>query len=480
MLTMFRAGQRPILAGDPMKGASKMTDTTVTPVRNPYLLGNFRPVREEITVLDLPVTGTVPDHLDGRYARTGPNPITDPDPAMYHWFLGTGMVHGVRLCDGRAEWYRNRFVRSADVAEILGEPTRPGPLPPAGDFAANTNVFQQDGRTFVSVEGGSNPYELTYDLQTVSRCNFDGTLEGPYTPHPLRDPATGELHAVSYFAGWGNRVQYTVLGTDARIRRTVAIECAGSPAMHSFSLTENHVVVYDLPVTFDPEMIPPDFDPAFSNIFPYRWDPDYQARIGVLPRDGNAEDVRWFEIAPCYVFHAMNAYDDDDHIVIDVVRHPKMFASEVPGPNEDAPTLDRWTIDLGAGRVVEDRLDEHAQEFPRVDERLTGRRHRYGYSVGGKLQVGDSVLYKYDFHARRQQSRSFGSGRGLSEFVFVPSESDAAEDDGILMGFIHDAANDVSDLVMVDAATLETVAAVHLPVRVPNGFHGNWLPDGTE
>ena len=116
----------------------------------------------------------------------------------------------------------------------------------------------------------------------------------------------------------------------------------------------------------------------------------------------------------------MNAYDDNGRIVVDVVRHPRMFASGIPGPNEDAPTLDRWTIDLNAGKVFEERLDDRAQEFPRIDERLTGRRHRYGYSVGGKLQLGGNTLYKYDFHARRQASRSFGPGKGVSEFVFVP------------------------------------------------------------
>jgi len=212
-------------------------------------------------------------------------------------------------------------------------------------------------------------------------------------------------------------------------------------------------------------------------VFPYRWNPDYQARVGVLSRASDTGGVRWFEIEPCYMFHTMNAYDENGSIVIHVVRHPKMFASEIPGPHEEAPTLDRWTIDLNAGKVVEERLDDRAQEFPRVDERLTGRRHRYGYSVGGKLQVGDNVLYRHDFDARRQQSRSFGAGKGLSEFVFVPFQHDAPEDHGILMGYVYDGDRDASDLVIVDAATLETVASVHLPVRVLNGFHGNWIPD---
>ena len=444
---------------------------------NAYLEGNFGPVREEVTVTELPVTGIVPDHLEGRYVRTGPNPITDPDPATYHWFLGTGMMHGVRLRGGGAEWYRNRYVRSAEVAQILGEPVHPGPVHAGIDFAANTNVIEHARRTFVVVEGGSNPYELTYDLDTVGPSNFDGSLEGGYTPHPLRDPTTRELHAVSYFFGWGNRVQYSILGVDGRARRIVDIECAGPTAMHSFSLTENHVVVYDLPVTFDIKAVSGDVGPDFSKVFPYRWNPNYQARGGVMPRDGASGSVRWFEVKPCYLFHTMNAYDENGSIVVHVVRHPRMFASEIPGPNEDAPTLDRWTIDLNAGKVREERIDDRAQEFPRIDERLTGKHHRYGYSVGGKLQVGDTILYRHDFDARRQQSRSFGPGKGLSEFVFVPARGDAPEDHGILMGYVYDGGRDASDLVLVDAATLDTVASVHLPVRVPNGFHGNWMPD---
>ncbi len=130
---------------------------------NSFLQGNFGPVRVEVTVTELPVTGAIPDHLEGRYVRTGPNPITDPDPATYHWFTGTGMVHGVRLRGGRAEWYRNRYVRSDDVAEILGEPRRPGAISPARDFAANTNVIEQAGRTFVVVEAGDEP--LRTDLR---------------------------------------------------------------------------------------------------------------------------------------------------------------------------------------------------------------------------------------------------------------------------------------------------------------------------
>ena len=104
--------------------------TSAAPVReteNPYLSGNYAPVHDEVTAVDLEVSGSIPQHLDGRYLRIGPNPLGDPDPARYHWFLGAGMAHGLRLRDGKAHWYGNRWVRSADVSRKLGETWRGDP-----------------------------------------------------------------------------------------------------------------------------------------------------------------------------------------------------------------------------------------------------------------------------------------------------------------------------------------------------------------
>jgi len=214
---------------------------------------------------------------------------------------------------------------------------------------------------------------------------------------------------------------------------------------------------------------------------PYRWAPERQARVGVMPREGTAADIRWFEVQPCYVFHPLNAYDSvesqGDRIVLDVVRHESVFNSGsrlVP----QTQSLDRWTVNLTAGRITEERLDDTAQEFPRVDERLVGRDYRYGYAVGysdGASGTPAAIL-KHDVTTRHAQSVAFGSGREPGEFVFVPSTADAAEDDGVAMGFVYDRSTDRSDLVLLDAQTLETVATVHLPARVPHGFHGNWVP----
>ncbi|WP_033290598.1 carotenoid oxygenase family protein [Amycolatopsis jejuensis] len=434
---------------------------------NPYLESNVAPIEREYTSTRLEVTGELPGYLDGRYLRNGPNPL-EPDPEKYHWFMGDGMVHGVRLRDGRAEWYRNRWIRTPYVAGMLGE----GPRVPRTMVGANTHVIEHAGRTLALVEGGMPQWELTEELDTVGLCDFDGTLPGGgYTAHPKRDPKTGELHAVSVNPGFGNKVQYSVVGADGRVRRLEDIEVTGQPIMHELSLTERYVVFYDLPVNL---VIRSDFT---LDSMPAEWNPDYPPRVGVMPREGGNSDVRWFDVEPCFVYHALNAYDDGDRVVLDVVRHETVLNRSKIAPGDGETTVDRWTIDLVAGKVVEERLDDNGQELPRIDERRVSLPHRYGYTTAtDAATLPTGKLYKHDVVNRSVQTHRFGSGREPGEFVFVPSGVDAAEDDGVLMGFVYDATAAHSDLVLLDAASLETVAEVHLPVRVPHGFHGSWLP----
>jgi carotenoid cleavage dioxygenase len=437
---------------------------------NRYLSWNYAPVADELTVLDLPVTGSVPEQLRGRYLRNGPNPVSAPEPATYHWFTGDGMVHGIRLRDGRAEWYRNRWVRSQAVAAALGETPREGPVHAGMDFAANTNVIGHAGRTFAIVEGGARPYELTTELDTIGPTDFGGTLPGGYTAHPKRDPATGELHAISYFWAWGNKVQYSVIGVDGRVRTTIDVEVGGPVSTHDMSLTERYAVIYDLPVVFDMDAA------AGGAKFPYRWDPDYHSRVGLLPRSATTDETVWFDVEPCYVFHPLNAYDDGDQVVLDVVRHPRMFATQLLGPDDGTPTLDRWTLDIPAGKLREERLDDRGQEFPRVDERVVGRRHRFGYAVSFPEEM--SALVKHDAEQGTSEIRDLADA-DAGEAVFVPRADDAAEDDGWVLSMVYDRRQDTTDLVILNARdfTGEPQAVVHLPRRVPFGFHGNWIPD---
>jgi carotenoid cleavage dioxygenase len=459
---------------------------------NPYLEGNHAPVHEvTATTSDLSVTGTIPVELNGRFLRNGPNPAGHPDPATYHWFTGDGMVHGIRLNEGRAEWYRNRWVRSADVTRLLGEtPKEPhddlnAVAVHAGmDFAANTNVIGHNGRIFAIVEAGARPYELTQELDTIGRCDFDGTLEGGYTAHPKRDSKTNELYAVSYFFGWGNDVEVTTIDTNARVRNARRITLGGPTMIHDTAITHSRIVLFDLPVLFDMEMA------VAGARLPYRWFDDYPARVGLLPRDGDSTDVVWHEVDPCYIFHPMNAYDldpDDPNggVVVDVARHPSMFRTELLGPNEGPPTLERWHLDGHGAAVKEERLDDRGQEFPRIDERHTGLPHRYGFSVtintdaDTNILGSESGLIRHDLTSGTSEIRQFGRGTTIGEGVFVPRSDAAAEGDGWVLVLAHEGATDMSSLHIINAEDLGGTpqAVIELPQRVPVGFHGNWIPD---
>ncbi|MHB1517869.1 MAG: carotenoid oxygenase family protein [Acidimicrobiales bacterium] len=439
---------------------------------NRYLSGNFAPIPEESTVSDLPVTGSIPDGLCGRLLRIGPNPVAAEEPGDYHWFTGTAMAHGLRLRDGNAEWYRSRYVRSDRVTDARGWPAVRGPRHGEGDGTANTNLIVHAGRNLALVEAGALPVELSYELDTVSRTDLAGSLPGGFTAHPKRDPATGELHAVAYYWRW-DYLQYLVVGIDGRLRRRVDVPVAGGPMVHDMALTASFVVLLDLPVTFD-------IDAAASGAsFPYRWNPDHPSQVGLLPRDGDASQVRWFDVEPCYVFHVLNAYDDVGTVVLDVVRHNKMFDTDLLGPDEGPSTLERWRIDPASGRVHQTRLSDISQEFPRHDERRTGLFYRYGYAAAVGAGVKHGPCLKHDLIAGTTDVHHYGKNRVSLEPVFVPRNSDAAEDDGWVLSFVYDATTDTSDVVILAAQdfTGEPIATIHLPVRVPFGFHGNWAPD---
>jgi len=188
----------------------------------------------------------------------------------------------------------------------------------------------------------------------------------------------------------------------------------------------------------------------------------------------------WCETDSCYVFHPMNAYDlADGRVVLDVVRHPRMFATDQRGPNEGPSVLERWIADPATGRTHIARLDDRSVEFPRVDERLVGLPHRYGYAANLQNGFEQRGIVRYDLETDTSIVRDEGAGFGFGEPVFIPRDGAAAEDDGWVMALRLDRGADRTDLVVLDAQdiTAAPVAVVHLPARVPAGFHGNWCPD---
>ncbi len=441
---------------------------------HPFLTGIHTPMTEERTLTDLAVTGAIPAELDGRYVRIGPNPYR-PDGRGHHWFVGDGMVHGVRLKDGKAEWYRNRYIRSKVLEGEGGPAAAPGPRRTERD-TVNTNVIQVAGQITALVEAGSFPVTLDGNLDSVAYSDFGGTLTAPFSAHPHEDPRTGEFHAITYDGTSPNTIWHVAISPEGKVLRELPIPVQHGPSIHECSITENYVLVFDLPVTFSMKAL------IAGMKFPYDWNPDHQARVGLLPRAGGAEDIVWCAVDPCYVFHVANSFEAaDGTVVIDCAVYETMFAEGPDGPNGKPLGMERWVIDPAAGKVRRDTIDASPQEFPRPDERFFGQPYRYAWSLGLPGQdafLGEAPIYRHDLQTGTRQAHDFGPGKVPGEFVFVPRSADAPEGDGWVMGYVIDAANETTDLVILDASdmNLPPVAAIHIPHRIPPGFHGNWLP----
>ncbi|HUR02044.1 MAG TPA: carotenoid oxygenase family protein [Nonomuraea sp.] len=412
-----------------------------------YLDGLKAPVPDEINAVDLPVTGELPAELNGRYFRNGPNPRPGEDRG--HWFTGDGMLHGIRLRDGRAQWYRNRWI---STAKFHGAPFVSDTGLDLTAVPANTSVIRHAGRMLALVETGL-PYEITPGLETVGPYDFQGCLTTAMTAHPKRHPRTGELH----FFGYGfvpPYLTYHRANAAGELVESRTVDVPGPTMVHDFAITENHVVWLDLPVVFDLELL--------GRGMPYRWDESYGARIGVMDRAGQ---TNWHEIDPCYVFHVGNACERDGAIELDAVRYSgDRFASMWPSTSGSG-SLHRWIM-TGTG-VKEERLDDRSVEFPTINESLVGAASRFRYTVT------DTAVVKYDMSTGSSHAEDLGRTPG--EAVFVARG--IVEDDGWLLSVVSDPEG--SDLLVLDAADLQFVASVRLPRRVPTGFHGAWFPDLT-
>jgi carotenoid cleavage dioxygenase len=443
---------------------------------NPYLHGNFAPVFEERSDdHELPVTGVIPPDLDGRLLRNGPNPAVVPvDETDYHWFGGDGMIHAISLSGGRAVGYRNRWVRTRALAAKLETVPPTGPTEPI-DGPANTNVIRHGGTTLALVESGF-PHAISPDLGRARVHDFDGALASPMTAHPKLDPTTGELVFFGTDVFGPPFLRYHVADRDGNLIRTEEIEVPLATMQHDFGVTTTRAVFLDLPVVFDLGLA------ALGRPIPYRWMPDAGARVGVMPRSGGDGDIRWIGIDPSYVFHVLNAYDDGDSVVMDVIRYDRAFDTEPGEPLSSVlPALARWTVNPTTNRVTVQRLDDTPVEFPTIDGAVAGSVHRYGYGtvLGDRADVpSQHGLIKYDF--QRDESVRFDPGDGFAagEAVFVRAADGRGEDEGWILSVVYDAARDASDLVVLDATSFAgpPVAIVHLPARVPFGFHGSWVP----
>jgi carotenoid cleavage dioxygenase len=435
-----------------------------------HLRGNFAPVADEATLGELRVEGALPSELTGLYVRNGPNPRSGVSP---HWFLGDGMVHGVRLESGRALGFRNRYVRT----RRFEHPDAPR-VSPEGRFdltlsAANTHVLAHAGKIW-ALEEQSFPYFLDRDLNTTGWSGFGGRLRCAFTAHPKQCPWTGELLAFGY-APFAPYFTLHRVSPSGELVESTPIETKGPSMMHDFAITRTRILILDLSIVFD-------VGRAMKGAMPYQFDEGYGARVGLLPRDGSGP-VRWFEIEPCFLFHVVNAWDEGDRVVMDACRYASLWREAGSFAAGERQTVHRWTFDLASGAVKEETLDERATEFPRVADARVGAKHRFSYltlaTVVDPVSPRLEGLLKMDALTGKTEEHRFGEGRCPGEPVFVPATGSRSDEEGYVLTYVHDVPRATTELVVLDASRFGAapIARVQIPRRVPFGFHGSWIAE---
>jgi carotenoid cleavage dioxygenase-like enzyme len=452
---------------------------------------NFAPVHAESDAPALRVAGELPRGLSGTLFRNGPNPQFTPiDPMRHHWFAGDGMIHAFTIHDGRAS-YRNRWVRTDKwVAENAagrslipifgGASASDVQVPNTG--VANTDVVWHAGR-LLALEEAHLPFEIDpATLATRGVQSFGGALEGPFTAHPKIDPVTGELVFFGYSAAGPMTPDMTwgTIGPDGRAGRVERFEAPYCSMVHDFAVTERHVLFPILPLHGSLKR-------AQAGQMPYVWQPDLGGHIGIMRRDRGVASLRWFRAESCYVFHVLNAWDEGNRIVADVMQYdePPLFPRADGQPSNKALTgarLVRWTLDPDAGTDVFKRteLDGMSGEFPRLDERRAGLRNRFGTFIGESRDGGgfDTIVW-LDLLSGHRTAFTLPAGDGVSEPIFVPRGPLATEGDGWLLAVVWRGSERRSDLIVLDTDGIERgpIATVQFAQRVPFGFHGNWVGD---
>ncbi len=456
---------------------------------NPYLEGPYAATQQELTLDEFEIEGKIPEDLNGVYVRNGPNPQFEPS-GRYHWFDGDGMVHAVHFSEGRAV-YRNRWIRTdgfereqkaaGPLWHGIIEPWKDNPPGEPEKDTANTDVVFHNNKLLALWYRAGKPYAMDpVTLETIGAEDFGGTLRCEVSAHAKVDERTGEL----CFFDYGMKppyMRYGVVGPDGAIRHFVPIDLPGPRLPHDMAITERHSILMDLPLVNDKEA-------ARAGRFKLHFERSMPSRFGVIPRYGSAEQVRWFEADPCFIYHSINAREEGDEVVLDVCRVKQ------PEPREDLDGplaqmlsylrldahLHRFRFNLRTGRTSEQVLDDDNSEFPSINQGLVGRPSRFAYNM--HISPEKSLLFdglmKYDVDSGSSRTHWFGDGRWGSEAPFAPRPGALEEDDGYLVSYVYDEREGHSEVDVLDARDVEAgpLCRIKMPVRVPLGFHATWIP----
>ena len=451
---------------------------------NPYLHGLYGPVENEVSVDALEVVGEIPRDLHGGYFRNGPNPKTPPI-GMHHWFDGDGMIHGVWFEDGKAR-YANRYVRTEDFGANGGSPLG-GIFEPSKDAPGRTVHYRDTANTDLVYHGGKllalwyiSGQPVAVDAQTLDTIrieNFDGALPNNISAHSKVDPETGELVFFDY-ALYEPKMWAGTISPAGDLTHFQEIDVPGPRLPHDMGMTENYVILHDLPVVFS--------DAAIRNRMWQIYVADMPTRFGVVPRKGG--EPKWFEFPTCYVYHVINAWEEGDDVIMAACRMVDNGFEPDPRYGPYAAMADvlalraqpfLWRMNMKTGEGREEQLDDALSEFPVVNNAFAGRKTNYSYHVifDDCIEQRFSGLLKYNLATGANERHNFPKGVFGSEPAFAPRDGATAEDEGYLVTFTADLDGN-SEAHIIDAQNFSAppLARVKLPQRIPAGFHGIWAP----
>ncbi|KAF5795720.1 putative oxidoreductase [Helianthus annuus] len=472
------------------------------------LSDNFSPV-DELPPTDCEVIeGTLPSCLDGAYFRNGPNPQFLPR-GPYHLFDGDGMLHAIRISNGKASLC-SRYIKTYkySIEKEAGFPIIPNVFsgfngvtasaarmavtagrflagqfdPTKGIGLANTSLAFFGNRLFALGESDL-PYAVKLapdgDIVTVGREDFDGKLFMSMTAHPKIDPVTKEAFAFRY-GPVPPFLTFFRFNENGEKQADVPIFSMTSPSfLHDFAITKNYAIFPEIQIGMSPmEML--------GGGSPVSADAGKVPRLGLIPRYAKDEsEMKWFEVPGFNVIHCINAWEEDGGDTVVMVA-PNILSVEHTLERMDLihASVEKVKINLKTGMVSRHPLSTRNLDFAVLNPAFVAVKNRYMYCGVGDPMPKISGVVKLDVslsEADRREcivaSRMFGPGCYGGEPFFVarePDNPDADEDDGYVVSYVHNENTGESRFVVMDAKspTLEIVAAVKLPHRVPYGFHG--------